>query len=319
MCRRKGFTLVELLVVIAIIGILIALLLPAVQAAREAARRSQCSNNLKQFGLGFHNHHDAYRFFPSGGRGWQYWSYKNGVPAVAPNQMAGWGIQICPFIEQQPLWNGSGAKDFNGDGKIDDGEKFATAAGTPIQTFFCPSRRAPTVKSGNDEWVGGLPSGKNPKAMTDYAGNSYDTGDNWLGDEKAPWHNEGDGPIFRNDGGGLMQVSTFAAVKDGTTNVILMGEKCLPPECYNDWCGDDNEGWTDGWDNDIMRHTGFVPLSDIARKGKGDGDLRFGSAHPAGLNVLLTDGSVRMFSFSVNERLWRHLGHRDDGAPVQLD
>src|SRR5436309_888009 len=104
--RRTAFTLVELLVVIAIIGILIALLLPAVQAAREAGRRMQCKNNLRQLALACHNHHDTYQFLPSGGRGWWYHvQYKDGAPLVAPKQNVGWGFQILPFLEGRSLYN----------------------------------------------------------------------------------------------------------------------------------------------------------------------------------------------------------------------
>jgi prepilin-type N-terminal cleavage/methylation domain-containing protein len=102
---RRAFTLVELLVVIAIIGVLVALLLPAVQAARESARRTQCVNHLKQLALAAQNHADTYRILPSaGGPGWDYhMSYINGVPQIAPQQHGGWGFQILPFIEQQQL------------------------------------------------------------------------------------------------------------------------------------------------------------------------------------------------------------------------
>jgi prepilin-type N-terminal cleavage/methylation domain-containing protein len=308
--RRRGFTLVELLVVIAIIGILIALLLPAVQAAREAARRSQCTNNLKQMGLAFHNHHDTYKFFPSGGDGWWVWTYTNGKPAIAPTQGAGWGLQILPFMEQQALWQGGSA--------TTNEDRFTLVRGTAVGGFYCPSRRTAQAKEA-DEWYGGtLPGGRKKFGQTDYAGNSLDRGNNWLGDEGAPWHSEGDGPIFYT--GETRRTASMADVKDGTSNVLLVGEKAEDAaNCNTNMCGDDNEGYTAGWDGDTMRHTGFEPQSDEQRRGSWGGDSRFGSAHAGGPNVLLTDGSVRSVSYSVDIWMWRRFGHRDDGKPININ
>src|SRR5262245_42770934 len=121
---RHGFTLVELLVVIAIIGVLVSLLLPAVQSSREASRRTMCQNNLKQMGLAFHQHHDALQVFPTGGWDWMTPpTYVNGAPATGSAQQAGWGFQILPYIEQTAVWNGgSGAN---------DNDKALLAIGTP--------------------------------------------------------------------------------------------------------------------------------------------------------------------------------------------
>ncbi len=336
MRRKRGFTLVELLVVIAIIGILIALLLPAVQAAREAARRTQCTNNLKQIGLAVHNHHDVYKCFPTGGRHWEWWSYKDGKPDVHIFQFGSWMLQILPFMEQGTLWQGSGALDENGNGIVEQWEKFVSLRAAAIPVFHCPTRRQAVAKGPWDEWdykanrywtgtkwVDGesIPRDRKRRyGMTDYAGNSLDRGDNWLGDEKAPWHTEGDGPIFYITESSSRRIAGgFEKVRDGTTNVLFAAEKSLSPNCAlsDAWCADDNEGYTAGWDHDTMRHTGFVPITDTQRQMGGRDDI-FGSAHPGGVNILLTDASCRTIPFTINLWVWRHLGHRDDGKPLEL-
>src|SRR5829696_2432554 len=119
---KHGFTLVELLVVIAIIGILVAFLLPAVQAAREASRRSQCQNNLKQIGVALQNHHDTRRAFPMG---------RNGMDQKAVS----WAFFILPYLEETAIYN-SWAPTF----RVDD-DRNASAMRTPVETYACPSRR----------------------------------------------------------------------------------------------------------------------------------------------------------------------------------
>src|SRR5437867_2427010 len=121
-CRTPAFTLVELLVVIAIIAILIALLIPAVQQVREASSRTQCSNNLKQMGLAFHNHIDLFQYLPSGGLyPGAARTMINNVPADYRHQAWGWTYQILPFIEQDALWK-----------RRSDGE----IIGTPVPMFY---------------------------------------------------------------------------------------------------------------------------------------------------------------------------------------
>ena len=135
--RRPAFTLIELLVVIAIIAILIGLLLPAVQKVREAAARAQCSNNLKQLGLGLHHCHDAVGHFPSAGWGWMW----VGDPdrGYGPRQPGGWTFSVLPFIEQDNFHR-------LGSGQAIPSPRHDTNFGkaqVPIRTFYCPTRRAP--------------------------------------------------------------------------------------------------------------------------------------------------------------------------------
>src|ERR1700687_3336092 len=126
--RRRGFTLIELLVVISIIGVLIALLLPAVQRVRESGSRVTCANNLKQIGLAFHNHMSVVGYFPDGGEQWE--DARTAGPAVTPNQHWGWAFQILPYIEQKDLWAYSDER---------------VVRSTLLKLYFCPSRRAPML------------------------------------------------------------------------------------------------------------------------------------------------------------------------------
>ncbi len=178
-----AFTLVELLVVIAIIGILVALLLPAVQAAREAARRMQCSNQVKQLGLAFHLHHEQFKQFPTGGWDWDTPpTYQGGSPLTGSRQRAGWGFQILPLIEASNTWQ-AGAE---------------TAIGQTNPVFFCPSRRGPQTVMMADAYVPPVSGSSIKHALCDYAASNRD----------------GTGVITR------FTARRMADITDGTTNTL---------------------------------------------------------------------------------------------------
>ena len=292
---RAGFTLVELLVVITIIGILIALLLPAVQAAREAARRTQCSNHLKQIGLACLNHENAFGIFPDGGE--QYWvgrTITDGIPATPPKQNWGWSYQVLPYLEQESVWS-----------LPDD----ADVIKNPIAGYFCPSRRRPMLV--------------NNRALMDYAGNggTDDTGNNgWgmLGNGK-------DGVIVRRPDGSADRSPSVGVdqVRDGTTNTMLAGEKCLNAGLLGQSQTDDDSGYIDGWDWDIIRWGYFQPSPDwnnpdpsVAHSGNVPLHGAFGSAHAGAFNVVLCDGSVRSLSYSIELNVFKLFCNRKDGQPL---
>lgn len=347
-CRPgSGFTLVELLVVIAIIGILVGLLLPAVQAAREAARRMQCSNNLKQIGLAFLNHESTYKYLPKGPYdgdpnlpGMVYnepiGAYESGTTccnAAHPNGWTQW-FHILPYIEQgnvyaqarfdlPPIHSGRPA-DYNGEN---------TVARSLISTYYCPSRRAPTgygsALIGRCDYAG---------CAGFYQGEVHEN----FGDIPAPplglspRRNERTPENFGNVGGrrGYLTWSAqgakrrMAEVTDGTSNSVMVAEKCLPPTRLGS-DGGDNERWNNaGWDEDVIRWH-FPPKSDLDKTIMVTGTASapnngtstvwrryFGSSHPGGLNVTFGDGSVRFISFTIDANAWMHACIIDDGQAV---
>ena len=312
MSRRKAFTLVELLVVITIIGILIALLLPAVQAAREAARRAQCTNNLKQLGLAFHNHHQAHGFFPSGGGPDWSWhmSYVNGSPAVAPKQHGGWGFQILPYIEAENVWLGGDA--------TTDIDRSILAISTPNAAFFCPSRRKPEVVVAA-EWGYHPSTGQTyGHAKNDYAASSLDHSITFADGRTISVH-DGVGPVPRNDPDdpNHQTLVRIADIRDGASNTMLLGEKRMNIDLLGRMQANDNEGYTCGWNHDTLRYTSRAPRADFSHPSD-PGDDRFGSSHSGGMNVALGDGSVRFISYSIELDTFKRLGHRRDGLPLEL-
>lgn len=322
--KVRGFTLVELLVVIAIIGILVALLLPAVQAARESARSVQCQNHLKQFGLAFMGHHDTYKYLPSGGWGYA-WTHD---PDQGPgkSQPGGWGYSILPFHEETALYDlGRGL------GLVPKRDAISKALQTPLSIHYCPSRRAANnfpIDPGEATYVR-RPYGANlldVGARTDYAANggvgvrSFGIGPSSLSAAATysfPDPSLCNGIIFTRSQFNLKQIT------DGTTKTFLVGEKYLSPSRYEDGTSlGDNQGPFQV-ERDSVRWAepavsasvpGLPPLQDTPGA---DLTYNFGSAHPAGLFMAVCDGSVHRISYDVDTKIFSQQANRLDGQPAE--
>jgi prepilin-type N-terminal cleavage/methylation domain-containing protein len=278
---RGAFTLIELLVVIAIVSVLMGLLLPAVQKVREAAARTTCLNNLKQFGLAFHNHHDSMGYLPSGGlTASSPPTYVNGQPTVGAAQGAGWGFQILPWIEAVNTWK-AGPE---------------VAVGTTNKLFFCPSRRGPQTVTYKDNYIPSISDGMVIHALCDYAASN-------------------------KEGTGVVQQVTphkILDITDGTSNTLLVSEKRLNLRFLGQKAQDDNQGYSAGWNYDTIRKTTRPPAQDYSAP-FGDGGGLFGSSHISGINAVFADGSVHSISFSISKKTFNLLGNISDGQPLPSD
>ncbi|MGI8982657.1 MAG: DUF1559 domain-containing protein [Pirellulaceae bacterium] len=338
--NRLGFTLVELLVVIAIIGVLVALLLPAVQFARESARRMQCASNLKQLGIGFHLHHDALRSLPHAGL--DIWHntprFINGTGATGDKQWAGWGYQVLPYIEQQQTFDGNGTTPIGTPPTVPgtDHHRRVVAISAAIPIMYCPTRRlAKPIAPYNANYPIVVNEGKlgapgiYPHGQTDYASAYVDhihAGRN--NSANSPWIVPGNrtrsGAVVRleringttgenepNPATNRLSVIGLEGLSDGTANVILLGEKRLNTAFLGQNQSDDNEGYTCSWDHDTNRNASRTPLPDY-KAASGTGDSRFGSSHPNGFQVVFGDGAVKFIPYSIDELLFHRLGGRND-------
>jgi prepilin-type N-terminal cleavage/methylation domain-containing protein len=346
-CCRTAFTLLELLVVIAVIAILIALLLPAVQSAREAARMVECKNHLKQIGLAWLHHHSVQNFFPTGGWG-SNWA---GDPdqGFDKRQPGGWAYNTLPFLEEGRIHDLGKGMAYGG--TPDKKDVLAEAAQSAASNFLCPSRRPQTtpfiftlqsVSYANIKLHGVANVWRG-----DYCANAGDQmwNENLASPQSVAQINDAkfqfdptDDPALRGYSTGVSYYQSTVSIRKiigGTSRKYMVGEKFLYSDKYftGDDPGDNHWLWT-GWDNDLYRTSGVNYLgspgpSDITpspippqrdmpssiadpttRRYEAD---MWGGPHLAAFNMVFCDGSVRSVAYEIDLLVHRHHHNRGSG------
>ncbi|MES2790733.1 MAG: DUF1559 domain-containing protein [Planctomycetota bacterium] len=315
---RRGFTLIELLVVIAIIAVLIALLLPAVQQAREAARRSQCKNNLKQVGLALHNYHDTFNTLPIGCRA--------GLPPPAPSPGYGqsWWVAVLPYIDQAPLynlWNHSAVNaGYTDQLPLVDGKKIPVALcpSSPMPQTISPGANGGSAAPGVAHYTGIAGAYPDPSGaaaiVTDYQDGMHTTG----------------GVLFFNS-----KIS-FRDITDGTSNTMFVGEQSdflidptgtkvvnISSGPHGMWMGTASASERP-FNTTTVRFTPGYKISENAGAncpntgvcGNMGSNNPIQSAHVGGAHILLGDGGVRFVSANINLNNFLYLASRADGKVI---
>lgn len=349
--RRTAFTLVELLIVIAIIGVLIQLLLPAVQASRERARKAQCQNHLKQIALATQMHVNTHEFFPSGG--WSGGYLADPHRGYGRKQPGGWLFSVLEYMEESTLRTAAKS------GRLED---FPLGAGleslyqSAPPVFYCPSRREarpyPFKRGGTGGWIPSVAQGVlllSSVTKSDYAANSgdalysaakslkvdlelwvpanYDS----LKTDPPEWTRtaDEDSPFFQAGVVYYRSQVRAAQILDGLSKTYLCGEKFMSPDIYDDvnqseaigMEGDNQSAWVGfEWDNHRVAWNplsrwspeDYQPQQDAPISGAA-GVFAFGSPHPGSLNMAFCDGSVRELSYEVDRDTHRYSANRLDG------
>jgi prepilin-type N-terminal cleavage/methylation domain-containing protein/prepilin-type processing-associated H-X9-DG protein len=306
---RPAFTLIELLVVIAIIAVLLGLLVPAVQKVRESANRLDCQNNLKQIGIAVHNYHDTFKYLP---------------PArVGRDAYATWPVLVAPYLEAQNLSSLWDVK------QVYQRQTNPLARTTALKVFFCPTRRAPMTSPADQNGANGGLEG----ACGDYAccdGNGYERdskeGRGAMISALVQNPNVGDDNPFPAPILMFRSRTNFAAITDGLSSTLLIGEKHVRPGHLGE-ADDGDQAYYSGYNyTSAQRSAGYYypqgggrldnPLMRPTDPAAPD---RFGSWHPGVCNFVFCDGSVHALPVDLDIEVLCNLSLRNDGRPVAAD
>lgn len=348
--RKTAFTLVEVLIVIAIIGLLIQLMLPAVQASRERARKLACRNHLKQLGIAVQSHLGARNYFPSGG--WSGAFLADPQRGYGRDQPGSWLFNLLDYLEETTLRSGGGEH-------LEDfplGPGLTALYQSAPDIFYCPSRRCaqpyPFKRAGNGHWSLAVGQGVlllPAVTKCDYAANSGDSlysAAEQFDDEPPMWvpanydalktkpqewtaTNDQTTRYFQNGISYYRSEVRPAQVVDGLSKTYLCGEKSLPTQLYEDvnvtndpaMMGDNQSAWSGfEWDNHRVAwnpnsrwdQSVYQPQQDTPTFGYA-GCFAYGSAHPGSLNMAFCDGSVREVAYDIDTQVHRQQANRLDG------
>ncbi len=337
--KRSAFTLIELLVVIAIIGVLVGLLLPSVQQAREAARRASCTNNLKQIGLAIHNYNDAFKTFPPG---IQCGNETNGSPSTTNGGGWAWSSFILQFMEEESL-----ASTLNV-GNSNPVSATALAAGrTNIPAYRCPSDVSPDRNHQRGAYM--APNTNWDRATSNYVGNAGTRRlINGYGGADWCWKNDNSTNVpatTQNCTGVLfMRVELkMSMITDGTSNKILVGERDYESTDHGNheagnWLGSNGASWWSGphiynWVTIFDEANSNLQINDYdpsrpnnepdawtgGESWQGHASDSWSSAHPGGAQFVLCDGSVKMVLDSISDSTLADACNRSDGDALGED
>ena len=352
---RAAFTLIELLIVLAIIGVMMQLLLPAVQSARERARNTVCLNQLRQMGIATSLHVETHQFFPTGGWSGNYLADPD--RGFGKGQPGGWAFSLLPYVEQSDLIDNASGQDINAV-PLSDG--FRDLYQSAPAFLYCPSRRParpyPFKRKGNASW-----SLKNAHGVlllsevtkSDYAANSgtairssavsfANESRMWvppsykeLEEGEANWTNTEDEDSEFYQSGVVYYRSEVqpSQITDGLSHTYIFGEKSMNPTSYNEvnhledesMMGDNQSAWVGyEWDNHRVAwnaKSGRLPEIYRPRRDSEDNQksciFAFGSAHPTTFNMVFCDGSAKSISYDLDDSVHQNSANREDGVALK--